>query len=80
MWCLSTIRPCEQQADRFALQSDQAYVLHNVRGRQQPLQTGSIAELLYDKYEWVSNDNNREAFAELRVKASRDLWFDQKKH
>ena len=33
-----------------------------------------------DEYEWVSNDDCRDAFAALQNKASRDRWYDQEKH
>ena len=33
-----------------------------------------------DEYEWVSNDDCRDAFAALQNKASRDQWDDQEKH
>ena len=37
------ICPCEQQADGLAIRSDQAHVLHNARGRKQPLRLGNVA-------------------------------------
>ena len=33
-----------------------------------------------DEYEWVSNDDCRDAFAALQNKASRDRWYEQEKH
>ena len=33
-----------------------------------------------DEYEWVSNDDCRDAFAALQEKAVRDRWYDQETH
>ena len=33
-----------------------------------------------DKYEWVKNDDCRNAFAALQHKTFIDLWYDQNEH
>ena len=53
MSCLSPIRPCEQINNGFVSRSDQAHVLQNVRGRQQPLRLGNVA-VAAERQVWVN--------------------------